>query len=234
MPKIDIIIPIYNQANKLPACLRSIFKQTFQDFSIIIVDDGSTDDLNKVIKRYTESNPAVPKHLQIIKQKHAGANTARNRGAKEATAEFIIFCDADIIMKPKMLERMYNALQSKPKAAYAYSSFRYGFKTFKLWPFDAAKLKKMPYIHTTSLIRRKLFPGFDQNLNRLQDWDLWLTMLENGYAGTWVPEVLFKIKPGGTKSKWLPSFAYKIFKKSKKVIAYNQTMKIIKEKHKLN
>ena len=226
MSSIDIIIPVYNQAKKLDACLKSIFSQTFQGFSVIIVDDGSTDNINDVIKKYNIK-------IKIIKQKNSGSNSARNRGASLADAEYIIFCDADIIMKPKMLERMKSALDKNSRAAYAYSSFRYGLKSFKLWPFDAARLKQLPYIHTTSLIRRRLFPGFDEKIKRLQDWDLWLTMLENGHTGTYIPELLFKVKTGGTMSKWLPSFAYKLFPKMGSTIAYNQAMKIVKEKHHL-
>lgn len=243
MALINIIIPIYNQAQKLDACLKSIFNQTFQDFSVIIVDDGSTDNLDEVLQPYLNEGDIGQCRLRVVRQKHAGSNTARNNGAKQATAEFIIFCDADIVMKPTMLEKMYRALQANPKAAYVYSPFRFGFKIFRLWPFSPEKLKQMPYIHTTSLIRRQDFPGFslfggcsfgwDEKIQRLQDWDLWLTMLRQGKTGIWIPEVLFSVKGGGTKSRWLPSFAYKLFPNHPQVIAYNQAVKIIKEKHKI-
>ena len=83
-------------------------------------------------------------------------------------------------------------LDENEDISYVYSSFKFRWKTFKLWEFNAEKLKEMPYIHTTSLIRREHFPGFDPKLKRMQDWDLWLTMQEKGYKGKWINEVLFK------------------------------------------
>jgi len=88
------------------------------------------------------------------------------------------------------------------------------------------------YIHTTSLIRKKHFPGFDKKLKRFQDWDLWLTMLDRGYKGKFIPEILFQVKPGGTMSKWLPKGVYKL-PFLKQVQKYKEAEKIIKAKHKL-
>ena len=135
-------------------------------------------------------------------------------------------------MKPGMLSKMSKALDEHPNISYVYSSFKFGWKKFKLWEFDAARLRQMPYIHTTSLIRREHFPGFDPNLKRLQDWDLWLTMLEQGHVGQWISEVLFEVKAGGTMSSWLPSFLAKIGL-GKKAKQYQAAVKIIKNKHHL-
>ncbi len=225
MEKISIIIPVYNAQKTLQNCLESIFSQTHNNFEIIAVNDGSTDKSGKILKKYNNK-------IIIIEQKNQGAPSARNAGAKLANSPYIIFCDADIIMKPNMLENLYSALQTNPQASYSYCNFKFGFKKFKLFSFDAEKLKKMPYIHTTSLIRKKHFLGFDQKLNKFQDWDLWLTMLENGHKGVWIDKILFKVKSGGTMSSWLPSFAYKL-PWLKKVKKYKQAEKIIKEKHNL-
>ena len=203
MPEISIIIPIYNAQKTLEKCLESIFNQTFKNYEIIAVDDGSTDNSLKILKNYQ-------RQLTIVRQKNQGAAGARNTGAKLARGKFIIFCDADIIMKPEMLGIMFQTLKKNPKISYVYSSFKFGLKTFRLWPFNAKKLKDMPYIHTTSLTRKEHFPGFDKKLKRLQDWDLWLTMLDRGYKGKWINKILFEVKGGGTMSSWLPSFAYKI------------------------
>lgn len=259
---ISIIIPVYNQADKLSRCLESILNQTILTsphpspsqgegvLEVIIVNDGSTDDVSDRIKNYplrrsfSEASELRIKNFKVINQENSGSNPARNRGAKEASGEYIIFCDADIIMKPEMLEVMLYTLKKNPQASYAYSSFKYGWKSFKLWPFDAEKLKTMPYIHTTSLIRRETFPGFsakggpafgwDESIERLQDWDLWLTMLEQGHKGIWVNKILFKAQGGGTISNWLPSFAYKLFPLLKGVKKYKAAEEIIRKKHKLN
>ncbi|MFA6254557.1 MAG: glycosyltransferase family A protein [Patescibacteria group bacterium] len=225
MPQISIIIPVYNAQKTLEKCLASVFSQTFRSFEVIAVNDGSTDNSLKILQKYQ-------RQITIVNQPNQGAGGARNAGAKISRGQFLIFCDADIVMTPKMLEIMTKALRKKQGASYVYSSFKFGRKTFKLWPFDPKRLKTMPYIHTTSLIRQKHFPGFDKKLKRFQDWDLWLTMLKRGHKGLFINQVLFTVKPGGTMSNWLPSVAYKL-PWLKKVRQYKEAEKIIKEKHNL-
>jgi len=226
---ISIIIPVYNQSNKLSRCLDSILAQSYKDYELIIVNDGSTDNIESVIKKYENKF----ENFVFINQKNNGSNPARNRGFKESKGEYVIFCDADLELKPEMLEAMLYTLEDNNEASYAYCSFKYGVKTFKLWPFDPEKLKKIPYIHTSSLIKRSVFPGFDENIKRLQDWDLWLTLLEKGYKGIWINKILFKAQGGGTISSWLPSLAYKIFPFLKGVKKYKAAEEIIRKKHNL-
>lgn len=224
-PLVSIIIPVYNAESTLEQCLESIFSQTYSVIEVIAVNDGSTDGSAQVLEKYRS-------RIKIITQENSGAPVARNRGAEVATGEYVLFCDADIVLAPQAIEVMQKALDQNPKSGYAYSSFRFGGKLFSLWPFDADRLKQMPYIHTTSLIRRKLFPGFDQSLRRFQDWDLWLTLLESGHEGVWIDEVLFTVKSGGTMSSWLPSWAYHI-PWLPAVKKYKSAMQTIKHKHHL-
>jgi len=230
---ISIIIPVYNQANKLIKCLNSIRFQTLKDLEVIIVNDGSTDDVINKIGKFTleleKSNENLS--IKVITQENRGAPFARNRGFSESNGEFVIFCDADIVMKEDMLEIMLDTLNNNKDISYCYSSFYFGKKLFKLCPFNKNKLKEMPYIHTTSLIRREHFLGFDENIKKFQDWDLWLTMLENNYHGIWIDKVLFRVETGGTISNWLPAFAYKYLTFLSIVKKYNEAMSIIKQKH---
>jgi glycosyltransferase involved in cell wall biosynthesis len=228
---ISIVIPVYNHAKQLKKCLHAVLAQTYNDFEIIVVNDGSTDNISEAIALY--KNKFLDGKFEFISQENRGANAARNAGAKKARGEYIIFLDADIIMTPDMLAKMVNTLESNPQASYAYSSHKFGFKIFKLWEFDAKKLKIMPYIHTSSLIRRKDFPGFDEKIKRLQDWDLWLAMLENNKTGIWIDELLFTVKSGGTMSAWLPSFAYRLLPFLPSVKKYKKSVEIIKNKHNL-
>ena len=98
----------------------------------------------------------------------------------------------------------------------------------------------MPYIHTTSLIRREALPEkpFDENLKRLQDWNLYLTLLEAGYGGAFVPEVLFTVETLGTMSRWLPSVMYRIpFERFgigiKALDKYREAERLVRVKHHL-
>jgi glycosyltransferase involved in cell wall biosynthesis len=229
---ISIIIPLYNQADLLPKCLRSIKDQTTSNYEIIVVNDRSTDRLSKVIKQAKKDFGYKIEFMH--NQTNHGAPYTRNKGARRARGEFLLFCDADIILNRDMLTTMLSTLSQAPKASYAYSSFKFGRKTFKLFPFDREKLKKMPYIHTTSLLRKEHFPGFDEKITRLQDWDLWLTMLELGHTGIWIDKILFKVHTGGTMSEWMPSFSYKLFPFLPKVQKYKYAVMKIKEKHNLS
>ncbi len=240
---ISIIIPAYNAERTIERCLASIFAQTYRDFEVVVVDDGSTDSTRKSLQNFSCMFIDNSSQFTVIEQENRGAQAARNRGWEECRMQnvecrMILFCDADIVLRADCLEKMVRTLEQNPEVSYAYSSFRFGWKKFKLWPFDAARLKQMPYIHTTSLIRAEHFPetGWDENVKRLQDWDLWLTMLEDWHTGVWVPEVLFTvINTKGTMSRWIPSFCYKIPKwlgiHPKAVTRYNEAVERIKAKH---
>lgn len=232
---ISIVIPVYNQGQKIIKTLISINKQTLQEFEVIIVNDGSSDGVENRVGKYLE-NLNLPQSYLFINQLNSGAPAARNRGEKEAKGDFLFFCDADAILDPQALEILLATLMANPEYSYAYSAFMWGKKLFKLGEFDPEKLKAMPYIHTMSLIRRSDYSpqGWDENIKKLQDWDLWLTMLEQGKLGIYVPQILFTVTPGGTISSWLPAFAYKLFPFLPSVKKYKAALEIVKQKHGLN
>lgn len=229
---VSIIIPVFNQANKLIKTLESIDKQSYQDYEVIIVNDGSIDGVETLCAEYLKKLQ-TGNHYLFLNQENQGAPAARNRGFSESKGEYLLFCDADAVLYPRALEYMRSYLEANPNASYAYSSFLWGKKLFKLNDFDSEKLKRQPYIHTMSLIKRADYPagGWDESIKKFQDWDLWLTMLEAGKIGVFVPQVLFTIATGGTISSWLPSFAYKLLPFLPAVKKYRKAMKIIKEKH---
>lgn len=229
---ISIIIPLFNQADKIIKCLESIKNQTLDSYEIVVVDDGSIDDTSKA--REWSKEEFGYKLEWLSNDKNQGPQFTRNRGFRSAKGEFLLFCDADIVFVPKALEIMMKTLKDNPQASYAYPSHMHGIKLFRLWTFDEQRIKEMPCIHSTALIRREHFPetGWDENIKRLQDWDLWLTMLEAGHRGVWIDQVLFTIKGGGhTMSSWLPGFAYKLFPFLPKVRKYKEAVRKIKEKH---
>jgi glycosyltransferase involved in cell wall biosynthesis len=229
---ISIIIPVYNQASKLIATLRSINAQTVADYEVIIVNDGSRDNVEELFAAYYQKLNSDNYYL-FVNQTNAGAPAARNRGVREAHGDFLFFCDADASLQPDALATLRNALDDNPGASYAYPSFYWGRKLFPVGPFDPDKLKAGPGIHTMALIRRADFPaaGWDESVKKFQDWDLWLTMLEAGKSGIWVDRPLFRVSPGGTMSSWLPAAAYKLLPFLPAVKRYNAAIKIIKEKH---
>lgn len=145
-----------------------------------------------------------PQQLIVVNDGHGGPAKRRNHGAAQATNPYIFFCDDDIVLGIDCLERLLAALEANPSAGYAYCEYM-GFMVpgapmhqvqgpvfhMKSGPFNPGELRTGNYISTMSLVRREVFPGFDETLPQLEDWDLWLTLLERGVHGIYVPEVLF-------------------------------------------
>ena len=233
-PLVSVYIATYQHARTLGKCIDSILAQSYKPIEIIVVDDGSTDNTTEVLQRFD-------KKIRVIRQENAGANPARNRGFSETTGEFVICCDADVIMKSRMIEEAVRVLQRHPEASYAYGGFKFGWKVFRDVPFSAERLRKMNFVHTTTLVRRKDFPGFDPPVKRFQDWDVWLTMLEQGKAGILVPGVWCDVLVDGESrigSSWLPSFVYRLPWKCvgwipTRVKKYNDARESIVKKHRL-
>ena len=105
MIKISIIIPVYNVEKYLQECLDSILNQTFGDYEIICVDDGSTDSSNNILEEYKKKDP----RFIVVHQDNQGAAAARNKGIELAKGEYIQFLDSDDYFEPDMLEKLYSA-----------------------------------------------------------------------------------------------------------------------------
>ena len=102
--KLSIVIPVYNVEKYLRECLDSILNQTFQDFEIICVDDGSTDKSLEILQEYKRKDD----RFVILQQRHSGAGSARNNGIRLAEGKYIQFLDSDDYFEPTLLEEMYN------------------------------------------------------------------------------------------------------------------------------
>lgn len=104
MPKVSVIVPVYNSEKYLEQCLYSIINQTYSNIEIIIVDDGSTDK-SKNIYSYINNKDC---RIKIIKENHKGPSNARNRGIEEATGDYILFVDSDDWIDEKLVEKCIN------------------------------------------------------------------------------------------------------------------------------
>ena len=103
-PEISIIVPIYNVEKYLPRCIESILAQTFTNFELILVNDGSEDDSGEVCDRYAKED----KRIKVIHKKNGGVSSARNAGLKNSIGNYIGFVDPDDYIKKDMYEKMYN------------------------------------------------------------------------------------------------------------------------------
>lgn len=109
MAEIGVIVPLYNVEKYLCKCIDSILNQTFQDFELILIDDGSTDKSGEICEYYAERN----KNILVVHMEHGGVSAARNRGLEENKNEYIVFVDADDFTEPLFLEILYNAAKEK-------------------------------------------------------------------------------------------------------------------------
>ena len=104
MPVFSVIVPIYNGEKFIHKCVDSILLQTFSDFELILVDDGSTDRCPKICDEYSAKDSRV----KVIHQANQGVSVARNTGLAAATGEYVAFCDGDDYYKDTLLERTYS------------------------------------------------------------------------------------------------------------------------------
>lgn len=117
--KFSIIIPTYNRAAFLPKAIDSVLAQTYTDWELIIVDDGSTDNTSEVVRKYTDER------IRYIYQENAERSAARNKGIQHATGEYVCFMDSDTYMKPERLALLSEVLGEKDTIACYYTPIEY-------------------------------------------------------------------------------------------------------------
>lgn len=188
----SVIIPLYNKEKYVEKALHSVLNQTFKEFEVIVVDDGSTDhSLDKVQKFNPELNSGSK--VQIVEQQNSGVSIARNNGVAQAIYDYIAFLDADDWWEPTFLEEMAKLISSFPKAGIYGSNYFYiknkqkrivnigvnrDFQSGYINYFGVyAKTLAMPLWTGAVVLRKDVFnemQGFKPNLKLGEDFDLWI------------------------------------------------------------
>lgn len=109
-PFFSVVIPLYNKQNHVKDTIETVLHQTFQDFEIVVVNDGSKDESAQIVETIKDER------IRLIYQENAGVAVARNRGIKEAKADYVAFLDADDLWLPKFLQTIYELIQNFPDA----------------------------------------------------------------------------------------------------------------------
>ena len=201
MPNVSVIIPTYNRASFLPNAITSILHQTYEDYEVIVIDDGSTDETPRVLKQFEGK-------IKVLFQKNRGASAARNLGIQEADGNYISFLDSDDQWTRKKLQIQIQRIQEDPDIKICYTDeiwIRNGVRVnqkkrhrkYDGWFID--KMLPLCLISPSSvLIHREIFDTvgmFDEGLPVCEDYDLWLR-INVRYPITFIPEPLI-IKFGG-------------------------------------
>lgn len=186
--KISIVIPTYNRASLLKKSVDSLLKQTYDNFEVIVVDDASSDNTESVMKKIKDERV---KYIKL--KKNSGACVARNTGIKASTGKYITFNDSDDEYLPEKLEKQYNNL-IKNKSDMDFCRLKVHINnSFFVVPSDECikmlkkgkyvdELTRGNYISTQAIFVKKekiLKYMFDDDLPRLQDYDLVLRMIPN-------------------------------------------------------
>lgn len=169
MEKISVILPVFNEEMLIERCIDSILKQTYKNFELIIVNDGSTDGTLEKIKKYNDNR------IKIYSQKKQGAGQARNKGLEEATGDFICFVDSDDTINKNFLEIMSKLLKEKQAQIVACSYSRNTHKIYELKKQEAFKYlielpEKIPMSVCGKLFRKEIIKeiNFDKS-NHFED-----------------------------------------------------------------
>lgn len=198
-PMVSVIIPCFNQAEYLEHAVESVVRQTLQDWEIIIVNDGSTDDTGRIARSLIQEHGS--RRIHLLDKEHGGLAAARNSGVRESKGKYILPLDADDLLEPTMLQECVRALEGNPRVAIAYTDVRQFGAVERLVPsipYDFDILCHMNFMCCTSLYRREAFDavgGYNPNMVwGYEDWDFWIGCGEKGFFGEHVPKPLFRYR----------------------------------------
>jgi glycosyltransferase involved in cell wall biosynthesis len=193
MPLLSVIVPCYNYGAYIHEALESIRSQTFQDYEIIVVDDGSKDELTLHVL-----NNLKLKGVGIQTQEHSGPAKALNSGISSAQGKYVCCISADDKIDPTYFEKSLILLESNPGVSFTYPLIeafgreqRIGFTK----PFDLSLLLIYNHVCGSAIFLRdtwKQVGGFDESMPAYEDWDFWIRLGKSGFRGQLIPEPLFK------------------------------------------
>lgn len=180
--KISVIIPTYNYGEFICDCIESVINQTYRNYEIIVIDDGSKDNTAEIIKKYKNE-------ILYFYKENGGPSSARNYGIKKATGDYICFLDADDVFLPKKLELQIAYMKENKNIGLLYSDYYCVSKELKITQYyesmgfkshgEAIRyLLNYNYINTsTTMIPKACIDHiglFNEKYRYLEDFDLWL------------------------------------------------------------
>jgi glycosyltransferase involved in cell wall biosynthesis len=210
MPKVEVIIPAYNAAKYLPTAIESVITQTFEDWRIVLVDDGSTDNTAEVVSLYRER---LGDKLLYVYQPNAGLPAARNTAIRNSTGEFLALLDADDIWLPNRLADSVRSFEGRPEVGLTYGfisrvgpdgtiidTFAERQRNGEGWIAEHIYTKSVDLCCPSVTFRRACVDAvgyFDESMRATEDRDLWLRIAQR-YQVAVVPHLIahYRVSPG--------------------------------------
>lgn len=204
MTAVSIILPFYNSAPTFEECLESILAQSFSDFELLAIDDGSIDDSALIAQKYSD----LDRRITLLQPGRIGLVAALNLGLSRASGALIARMDADDVMCPERLEAQSAYLADHPEIAlvsclvrvFPESTLRDGFREYEKWLNSCVTPREIadnlyvesPHAHPSVMFRRDVVVGLGgyRSGDFPEDYELWLRMAEAGYGMAKVPKVL--------------------------------------------
>ena len=236
-PVISIITPFYNSGKYIRQTVNSILNQTFPNFELLIIDDGSKDEESL---KELEKIEKLDSRIKVFHKQNEGLAATRDYGAKKASksSKYLCFIDDDDLIEPTYLECLYFSLITNPKASWTYTD-SVGFEGQEyLWNkyFDSNKLKKQNDLVASSLIRKEDFEavnGYELREKAVnEDWKFWVNLIAKGkfilhvnFYGFWYRRKLkssefARVKNNQKRNNEIISESAKKIKKRVKAIQY--------------
>ena len=205
-PDVSVVIPAYNAAWCVGKAIDSVLAQTFREFELLVVDDGSTDGTFDILSTYGRA-------VRIIRQPNGGLPSARNAGIRESRGEFVAFLDADDWWMPGKLARQVDLLRAEPAVGFVSAASRVedpDGQLLNVWTCTTCLSPFLPRLFGANgdvagsgsavVVRRRLFDeigGFDESLRSLEDVDMWMRLAAiAGYACIDEPLAVILKRPG--------------------------------------
>ena len=214
MPLVSVIIPCFNHGRYLDEAVNSVLLQTFQDFEIIIVNDGSTDSFtNELLLDYRR-----PK-TRVIHIENSGVSNARNVGIMESTGRYILPLDADDKILPTYIEKAVREMEQNPILGIVYAKAKFFGKSsgeLSRTEYHFPEILNRNCIVCTALFKRESWQrvgGYKKEMrDGLEDYEFWISLIEDGAEVFKIPETLFE---------------YRIHTTSRTTVANKNTIKLV-------
>ncbi|MDX1349627.1 MAG: glycosyltransferase family 2 protein [Putridiphycobacter sp.] len=210
---VSIIVPVYNTENFLAETIESVLAQSYSEWELLLIDDGSTDSSADICKKYAKQDERIFYHYKT----NGGQASARNLGIKQSNGQWIAFLDSDDLWLPKKLELQFESIQKyQPDFLYGLGYFYHPYKENKLETYDwvtglttGSDFFQVLYsscsVNTnTVLVKKSLFDrvGFfleDETVRGTEDWEMWMRIAKSVKTiyGSPSREVYYRIHPGG-------------------------------------